>query len=83
MDASHMAIVHNVIVRGYNSIYKQARYIRSHDVRDFIGYCTSWNDMVLGHHRSEETVLFPLLEQGAGVPGLMDTDKNEHGTVRP
>lgn len=78
-----MALVHNVIIRGYNSIYQQAPRIHQHDVRDFIGYCLAWNDMVLNHHHSEETILFPLLEQGAGVPGLMDTDKDEHGTASP
>jgi hypothetical protein len=74
-----MAVVHNVILRGYNSIYKQAPLIHKRDVRDFLGYCAAWVEMVLGHHLSEETVLFPMLAEGAGVPDLMDTDKNEHG----
>lgn len=79
MDASHMAVVHNVILRGYNSIHKRARSIRPHDVRDFLGYCRAWVDMVVSHHHSEEAVLFPMLTDAAGVPGLMDTDKDEHG----
>jgi hemerythrin-like domain-containing protein len=79
MDASHMAVVHNVILRGYNSIYKQAQHIRPHDVCDFLGYSKAWIDMVLGHHHSEEAVLFPMLADAAGIPGLMDTDKDEHG----
>ena len=74
-----MAIVHNVIIRGYNSIYQQAPLVRPADVRDFIGYSLAWIDMVIGHHHSEEEVLFPLIEEGAGVPGLMDSDKEEHG----
>jgi hemerythrin-like domain-containing protein len=79
MDASHMALVHNVIILGYNSIYQQAPHINPSDVRDFIGYSLAWIEMVLGHHRSEEEVLFPMIEAGAGVPGLMDADKEEHG----
>ena len=35
MDASHMALVHNVFIRGYNSIYQQAPHIRPADYRDF------------------------------------------------
>lgn len=76
-----MAVVHNVILRGYNSIYKQALHIHERDIGDFVGYCLAWVEMVLGHHRSEEAVLFPMLAEGAGVPGLMDADKNEHGKV--
>jgi hypothetical protein len=75
-----MAIVHNVIIRGYNSIYKQAPHIRPRDVRDFLGYSLTWNDLVINHHRSEETVIFPLYEKHSGVPGLMDTDREEHGS---
>lgn len=74
-----MCVVHNVILRGYNSIYKQAQHVRPHDLRDFIGYSQAWVEMVLGHHHSEETVLFPMYAEAAGVPGLFDTDKNEHG----
>jgi hemerythrin-like domain-containing protein len=83
MNASHMAIVHNVIIRGYNSIYQQAPHVSSEDVPDFIGYSKAWIEMVLGHHHSEEEVLFSMIEAGAGIPGLMDTDKEEHGTANP
>ncbi|PSN71816.1 hypothetical protein BS50DRAFT_236193 [Corynespora cassiicola Philippines] len=79
MDASHMAIVHNLIIRGYNSIYKQAPHIRpNNDVPDFIGYSIAWYNMVINHHRSEEKVIFPLYEKHTGVPGLMDGDRAEH-----
>ena len=79
MDASHMALVHNVFIRGYNSIYQQAPHIRPADYRDFVGYCLAWHEMVQGHHDSEEEVLFPGIEEATGVKGIMDGEKAEHG----
>lgn len=79
MDASHMALVHNVLIRGYNSIYQQAPHIQPADYRDFLGYCLAWHDMVQGHHDSEEEVLFPGIEEATGVKGIMDGEKAEHG----
>lgn len=79
MKASHMAIVHNVLIRGYNSIYQQAPHIEPADYADFVGYCLAWHDMVQGHHDSEEAVLFPGIEEATGVKGIMDGEKAEHG----
>lgn len=79
MNASHMALVHNVLIHGYNSIWLQAPRIKYADVPDFIGYCLSWYETVKGHHDSEEEVLFPLIEEATGVQGIMDDDKAEHG----
>jgi hypothetical protein len=49
--ASVMALAHNVIIRGLNSIYKQGPNIHPKDHRDFIGYatcvCTSPEDLFL------------------------------------
>ena len=79
MDASHMALVHNVMIHGYNSIYLQAPRIIPADVPDFVNYCLTWYEEVKGHHDSEEIVLFPLIEKGTGVKGIMDGDLAEHG----
>lgn len=37
-----MVLVHNVIIRGLNSIYKQAPHVKSEDYADFIAYATCW-----------------------------------------
>jgi hypothetical protein len=37
-----MVLVHNVIIRGLNSIYKQALHVKSEDYADFIAYATCW-----------------------------------------
>ena len=73
-----MALVHNVMIHGYNSIYLQAPRIISKDVPDFVQYCLSWYEVVRGHHHSEEQLLFPLIEEGTGVKGIMDDDVKEH-----
>jgi hypothetical protein len=44
--ASTMAIMHNAIIRGINSIYKQAPHIKDVDRRDFIGYALCWYEVL-------------------------------------
>ncbi|OKL64117.1 hypothetical protein UA08_00145 [Talaromyces atroroseus] len=78
--ASHMALVHNIIIRGYNSIYLQAPKVKQADVHDFLHYCQAWNEFVVGHHDSEEHVLFPGTEKETGVQGIMDEDVQEHAS---
>ena len=67
------------MIHGYNSIYLQAPRIIPVDVPDFVNYCLTWYDEVKGHHHNEEVMLFPLIEEGTGVKGIMDGDKAEHG----
>lgn len=74
-----MALVHNIIIRGWNSIYLQAPKIKSADVSDFLHYCDSYHAFVLGHHDSEEAVLFPQIEKSIGIKGVMNEDVAEHG----
>lgn len=74
-----MALVHNIILRGYNSIYLQAPHVKLADVHDFLRYSHAWYEFVIGHHDSEERILFPGIEEATGVKGIMDTDIEEHG----
>lgn len=76
--ASHMALVHNIIIRGYNSMYLQAPRLKTADIPDFLHYCHSWYEFVVGHHDSEEKVLFPQIKEATGVDGIMDDDIQEH-----
>jgi hemerythrin-like domain-containing protein len=81
--ASHMALVHNIIIRGYNSMYLQAPKVKAADAHDFLHYCQAWYEFVVGHHDSEESVLFPGIEKATGVEGIMDGDVQEHGARAP
>ncbi|KAK9428120.1 hypothetical protein V1505DRAFT_358110 [Lipomyces doorenjongii] len=38
----------------------------------------TWYWFVVGHHDSEEAVLFPAIEKATGVKGIMDEDVKEH-----
>lgn len=74
-----MALVHNMLIRSYNSIYLQATHVRTEDVVDFLHYCAAWHIMLKGHHDAEEEVYFPGLEEATGVKGVMDSEVHEHG----
>jgi len=73
-----MALVHNVLLRGLNSIYLQAPYILASDVPDFMTFCTCWSTVLHTHHTTEETVYFPLLESMATEKGVMQRNHEEH-----
>lgn len=74
-----MALVHNMMIRAYNSIYLQATHVRSEDVSDFLHYCSAWHMTIKGHHDAEEEVYFPGIEKATGVKGIMDSEVHEHG----
>jgi len=79
-----MALVHNSIIRGLNSIYLQAPNIKQEkDVADFLTYMFSWSLLVHMHHDSEESVLFPLLEKDIGIQGFMDKNVEQHKAFGP
>jgi len=42
-----MVIVHNIIIRGLNSIYVQAPHVKPGDYADFIGYCLCFSGVCI------------------------------------
>lgn len=82
--ASEMVLVHNMIIRGLNSIYVQAPNIKEpKDVQDFLTYMNAWAQFVHMHHHNEETVIFPLLETSIGVEGFMEKNIDQHKLFGP
>ncbi|KAJ4389221.1 hypothetical protein N0V93_006684 [Gnomoniopsis smithogilvyi] len=77
-DASQMALVHNMFIRAFNSMYMQAAKVRPEDIVDFLHYCSAWHTALKGHHDAEEEVYFPGLEKALGVKGIMDEEIHEH-----
>ncbi|KAF2094425.1 hypothetical protein NA57DRAFT_46452 [Rhizodiscina lignyota] len=81
--ASHMCMVHNSILRGYNSIYHQAPHVAEADKADFIGYCLTWHKFLKSHADNEDTSLFvemeKLLEDGA----IFEESHKEHDAFMP
>lgn len=84
--ASEMASIHNMILRGLNSIVQQGPHVpdarqpgyHAQDVSDFLVYVTAWCDTLEHHHNVEHSTLFPHIEQMAEVPDLMDEMEEQH-----
>lgn len=73
-----MALAHNVIIRGLNSVYVQAPYVKHEDQHAFLLYARNLFHMLAVHHDSEEDNFFPAVEQMAGEPGIMETNVAQH-----
>jgi hemerythrin-like domain-containing protein len=81
-----MALAHNGILRGLNSIYLQATHIPSHDldtIRDFLTYCQCWSESMHHHHDAEEKEFFPNIERITGVQGIMERNIEQHRAFTP
>lgn len=76
--ASHMALLHNSILRGYNSIYLQAPHVTPADTPDFIGYCKTWHKFVTSHHDDEEENLFTKVEELLDDKTILKETHTEH-----
>lgn len=78
--AEEMTIIHNLILRIINTVYLQCINVEKspNDVQDFVSYAMEWSKMVEEHHETEETEVFPEIEQLAGVPGLMQANVAQH-----
>jgi hemerythrin-like domain-containing protein len=76
-----MALIHNIILRGLNCIYLQAPNIRSpSDIQDFMSFCDAWSCTLHSHHKTEETVYLPLLEEQCQEKGVQARNHAEHET---
>jgi hemerythrin-like domain-containing protein len=77
-----MALSHNALIRGFNTIYQQAPRIASSDYKSFIGYCLAWHACVEEHHNYEETNFFPAIDKAVGEKNVMAAEVEQHGTYR-
>jgi hemerythrin-like domain-containing protein len=79
-----MALIHNILFRGLNSIYLQAPNVeKPEDISDFLAFCDAWSCTLRSHHNTEETVYFPLLEEQCKGKGVMARNHAEHETFLP
>lgn len=81
VGATHMAHIHNAILRGYNSIYLQAPHVADADKPAFIGYALTWYRFVKNHHDDEEMELFPKVAEVMGQDNLWNKTHLEHGKL--
>ncbi|TQN68871.1 hypothetical protein CSHISOI_06608 [Colletotrichum shisoi] len=76
--ASEMALVHNMAIRGLNSIYLQAPHVPAPESKAFLRYVLAWHDLLHVHHSGEEADFFPAVEAMTGQKGLMDCNVSQH-----
>lgn len=74
-----MAQVHNVLIRGINSIYNQAKQVEEpNDVKDFMFLIHCYCDLIELHHDHEEAFLFPAIVKLADKPDLLNHSVKQH-----
>ena len=81
-----MALAHNGILRGLNSIYLQATHVPREDldaIRDFLTYCQCWCESMHHHHDAEENEFFPSIELISDVRGIMERNIEQHRAFTP
>jgi hemerythrin-like domain-containing protein len=84
MVATDMAQVHNIMIRGLNSMLIQAPFISSPiDTKDFVDYALSFCVLIHEHHNTEEVLVSPLIEDATGLPGIMDKIVVQHEAFIP
>lgn len=75
-----MALLHNSLIRGYNSIRLQAPHVRDEDKLDFVDYTRTWLRFITSHHDDEEEVLFPEMRSMLSDARVWQDVPEEHGT---
>jgi len=81
-----MAHSHNCLLRSLNALVLQTPCIPDStlpgynpvDVSDLLFYASAWAKMVDHHHHTEETCMFPLIEELANEPGLLSHARDQH-----
>lgn len=58
-----MALVHNAMIRGFNSIHHQAPLVEEKYREDFVNYAKVWAKFVMSHHHDEEDNLFAAVSE--------------------
>jgi hemerythrin-like domain-containing protein len=79
-----MCLIHNVMIRGVNTMLNQASSVNSpNDIKDFMEYAISFCVMIHEHHECEEVLFFPMMENATGVPGILDRNVVQHEEFLP
>jgi hypothetical protein len=76
--ASEMALVHNMMIRAFNSIYLQAPHITAKDEMAFCNYIHHCFRLLTVHHTGEEVDFFPHIEALSGEKGIMEANVHQH-----
>ncbi|KIO34522.1 hypothetical protein M407DRAFT_16500 [Tulasnella calospora MUT 4182] len=81
LQAIRMVLLHNVIIRGFNSVLYYSKQIQrgTSELKSFLEYTEQVIKFMHGHHEAEEEIMFPALESKYG-PGSMahNIEGHEH-----
>ena len=79
-----MSHVHNTLIRGLNNVYLRVLHVSSLvDIRDFLFFCAVWVKTVEHHHETEESVLFPSIEEFIHKLTLMEGNHQQCEAFTP
>ena len=90
--ASHMAQIHNLLIRALNSIYNHSLRVdpaidstntTANETADFLHFCRVWCALLNHHHEIEDTWLFPEFEKLLSIPGAMGSNVAGHDAFLP
>lgn len=76
--AMEMIIVHNMLLRGINSIYLQSLSVPTNLQPDFANFALTWGESIEEHHHTEETLLFPVYAKITNEPAIMGAEIAQH-----
>ena len=75
--AGEMAMVHNVIIRSFGSIWKNAPLVTPKDIPAFLCYSKAAVAMLHEHHHTEEEIFFPVLAK-EGLAEMVEGNVEQH-----
>ena len=79
--AADMSLVHNVLIRGLNSIWRNAPLVKPNDVDAFAGYSITCIDAIHKHHQGEEKLIFPYLQTKLDMSHNLEQHEGFHATM--
>ncbi|KAI1127423.1 hemerythrin HHE cation binding domain-containing protein [Nemania abortiva] len=80
--ATHMALAHNLMIRALNAMYLQAPQISPEKETPFLNFAELWCRVVEHHHRTEEEIFFPMLEEMSGDKDVMNENTKQHNAFQ-
>ncbi|KAG8865407.1 hypothetical protein FRB96_000297 [Tulasnella sp. 330] len=86
LQAIRMVIIHNVLIRAYNSMLHYSTQVSPDDakrVSSFIRYCDVMNATLHEHHHVEESSYFPWLEERLGAGSMVANVEGHHAFETP
>ncbi|KAF8902576.1 hypothetical protein CPB84DRAFT_1846226 [Gymnopilus junonius] len=61
--STELILMHNVVIRGLNSIWLNAPLVLRSDTKSFIGYGLACTSLIRAHHKTQEQVIFPRFQE--------------------